>query len=392
MSKQLITIIGSGYVGMSLSVLLAKGNNHVKILEIDKDKVKKINDGLSTVRDELIEKHLAKNKLNVSATLDPKEALTDADYFIIATPTNYNEKTNKFDTESVKSTIEKILTFSKNGSIIIKSTIPIGYTDYLKEKFKTDKIIFSPEFLREGNALYDNLYPSRIIMGDNSPVAVSFAEMLKNLSLKKSTKIIYMSSREAEAVKLFSNTYLAMRVAFFNELDSFAMENKLETFNLISGISEDPRIGNFYNNPSFGYGGYCLPKDTRQLLANYKNIPQNIIQAIVDSNSTRKDFIVQEILKYKPKKIGIYQLAMKAGSDNFRSSSILSIIERIKKYNIPMIIYEDQILDKSFNGIHIEKDLHVFKNSCDLILTNRITDDLSDVIDKVFTRDLFGYD
>ena len=392
MSKQLITIIGSGYVGMSLSVLLAKGNNHVKILEIDKDKVKKINDGLSTVRDELIEKHLAKNKLNVSATLDPKEALTDADYFIIATPTNYNEKTNKFDTESVKSTIEKILTFSKNGSIIIKSTLPIGYTDYLKEKFKTDKIIFSPEFLREGNALYDNLYPSRIIMGDNSPVAVSFAEMLKNLSLKKSTKIIYMSSREAEAVKLFSNTYLAMRVAFFNELDSFAMENKLETFNLISGISEDPRIGNFYNNPSFGYGGYCLPKDTRQLLANYKNIPQNIIQAIVDSNSTRKDFIVQEILKYKPKKIGIYQLAMKAGSDNFRSSSILSIIERIKKYNIPMIIYEDQILDKSFNGVHIEKDLNIFKNSCDLILTNRITDDLSDVIDKVFTRDLFGYD
>ena len=392
MSKQLITIIGSGYVGMSLSVLLGKGNNHVKILEIDKDKVKKINDGLSTVRDELIEKHLAKNKLNVSATLDPKEALTDADYFIIATPTNYNEKTNKFDTESVKSTIEKILTFSKNGSIIIKSTIPIGYTDYLKEKFKTDRIIFSPEFLREGNALYDNLYPSRIIMGDNSPAAVSFAEMLKNLSLKKSTKIIYMSSREAEAVKLFSNTYLAMRVAFFNELDSFAMENKLETLNLISGISEDPRIGNFYNNPSFGYGGYCLPKDTRQLLANYKNIPQNIIQAIVDSNSTRKDFIVQEILKYKPKKIGIYQLAMKAGSDNFRSSSILSIIERIKEYNIPMIIYEDQILDKSFNGVHIEKDFHIFKNSCDLILTNRMTDDLSDVKDKVFTRDLFGYD
>ena len=392
MSKQLITIIGSGYVGMSLSVLLGKGNNHVKILEIDKDKVKKINEGLSTVRDELIEKHLAKNKLNISATLDPKEALTDADYFIVATPTNYDEKTNKFDTESVKSTIEKILTFSKNGSIIIKSTIPIGYTDYLKEKFKTDRIIFSPEFLREGNALYDNLYPSRIIMGDNTQTAVSFAEMLKNLSLKKSTKIIYMTSREAEAVKLFSNTYLAMRVAFFNELDSFAMENKLETLNLISGISEDPRIGNFYNNPSFGYGGYCLPKDTRQLLANYKNIPQNIIQAIVDSNSTRKDYIVKEILKFKPKMIGIYQLAMKSGSDNFRSSSILSIIERIKKHNIPMVIYEDQILDKSFNGVNIEKDLHIFKNSCDLIITNRITDDLSDVIDKVFTRDLFGHD
>ena len=392
MSKQLITIIGSGYVGMSLSVLLGKGNNHVKILEIDKDKVKKINDGLSTVRDELIEKHLAKNKLNISATLDPKEALTDADYFIVATPTNYDEKTNKFDTESVKSTIEKILKFSKNGTIVIKSTIPIGYTEYLKEEFKTDRIIFSPEFLREGNALYDNLYPSRIIMGDNTQTAVSFAEMLKNLSLKKSTKIIYMTSREAEAVKLFSNTYLAMRVAFFNELDSFAMENKLETLNLISGISEDPRIGNFYNNPSFGYGGYCLPKDTRQLLANYKNIPQNIIQAIVDSNSTRKDYIVKEILKFKPKMIGIYQLAMKSGSDNFRSSSILSIIERIKKHNIPMVIYEDQILDKSFNGVNIEKDLHIFKNSCDLIITNRITDDLSDVIDKVFTRDLFGHD
>ena len=392
MSKQLITIIGSGYVGMSLSVLLGKGNNHVKILEIDKDKVKKINEGLSTVRDELIEKHLAKNKLNISATLDPKEALTDADYFIVATPTNYDEKTNKFDTESVKSTIEKILKFSKNGTIVIKSTIPIGYTEYLKEEFKTDRIIFSPEFLREGNALYDNLYPSRIIMGDNTQTAVSFAEMLKNLSLKKSTKIIYMSSREAEAVKLFSNTYLAMRVAFFNELDTFAMENKLEAFNLISGISEDPRIGNFYNNPSFGYGGYCLPKDTRQLLANYKNIPQNIIQAIVDSNSTRKDFIVQEILKHKPKKIGFYQLAMKAGSDNFRSSSILSIIERIKKYNIPMTIFEDQIIDKSFNEVHIEKDFHIFKNSCDLILTNRMTDDLSDVTDKVFTRDLFGYD
>jgi len=390
--KQLITIIGSGYVGMSLSVLLGKGNNHVKILEIDRDKVKKINDGLSTVKDELIEKHLARDKLSISATLDPREALTDADYFIVATPTNYDEETNKFDTESVKSTIEKILKFSKNGTIIIKSTIPIGYTDYLKEEFKTDRIIFSPEFLREGNALYDNLYPSRIIIGDNTQTAVSFAEMLKNLSLKKSAKIIYMSSREAEAVKLFSNTYLAMRVAFFNELDSFAMENNLETLNLISGISEDPRIGNFYNNPSFGYGGYCLPKDTRQLLANYKNIPQNIIQAIVDSNSTRKDYIVKEILKYKPKMIGIYQLAMKSGSDNFRSSSILSIIERIKKHNIPMIIYEDQISDKSFNEVNIEKDLHIFKNSCDLIITNRITDDLSDVIDKVFTRDLFGYD
>ena len=377
---------------MLLSEHLTKKNNHGKILAFYKDKLKKINDGLSTVRDELIEKHLAKEKLSISATLDPKEALTDADYFIVATSTNYDEKTSKFDTESVKSTIEKILKFSKNGTIIIKSTIPLGYTEYLKEEFKTNRIIFSPEFLREGNALYDNLYPSRIIIGDNSQTAVSFAEMLKDLSLKKSTKIIYMSSIEAEAVKLFSNTYLAMRVAFFNELDSFAMANKLQTLNLISGICEDPRIGDFYNNPSFGYGGYCLPKDTRQLLANYKNIPQNIIQAIVDSNSTRKDYIVKEILKYKPKMVGIYQLAMKSGSDNFRSSSILSIIERIKKHNIPMVIYENQILDKSFNGVNIEKDLHIFKKSCDLIITNRITDDLSDVMDKVFSRDLFGYD
>jgi len=390
--KKLITIVGAGYVGMSLSVLLGKDNNHVKILEIDKNKVQQINDGLSTVKDELIETYISKDNLNISATLDPEEAFTDADYIVIATPTNYDEKTNKFDTESVKSTIKKILRFSKNAIIVIKSTIPIGYTEFLKEKFETNRIIFSPEFLREGNALYDNLHPSRIIMGDNSPDAISFAEMLKKQSLKESTKIIYMSSKEAEAVKLFSNTYLAMRVAFFNELDSFAMENNLETFNLISGISEDPRIGNFYNNPSFGYGGYCLPKDTKQLLTNYKNIPQNIIQAIVDSNSTRKDFIVQEILKFKPKKIGIYQLAMKAGSDNFRSSSILSIIKRIKKYNIPMIIYEDQILEKSFNGVNIEKDIQIFKNSCDLILANRITDDLSDVIDKVFTRDLFRHD
>lgn len=390
--KKLITIVGAGYVGMSLSVLLGKDNNHVKILEIDENKVQQINDGLSTVKDELIEIYISKDNLNISATLDPEEAFTDADYIVIATPTNYDEKTNKFDTESVKSTIKKILRFSKNAIIVIKSTIPIGYTEFLKEKFETNRIIFSPEFLREGNSLYDNLHPSRIIMGDNSPDAISFAEMLKKQSLKESTKIIYMSSKEAEAVKLFSNTYLAMRVAFFNELDSFAMENNLETFNLISGISEDPRIGNFYNNPSFGYGGYCLPKDTKQLLTNYKNIPQNIIQAIVDSNSTRKDFIVQEILKFKPKKIGIYQLAMKAGSDNFRSSSILSIIKRIKKYNIPMIIYEDQILEKSFNGVNIEKDIQIFKNSCDLILANRITDDLSDVIDKVFTRDLFRHD
>tara|TARA_B100000212_G_scaffold239392_1_gene182305 strand:- start:4048 stop:5241 length:1194 start_codon:yes stop_codon:yes gene_type:complete len=387
-----ITIIGSGYVGMSLAVLLGRKNNKVNILEIDPKKVEIINNGSSTIKDDLIDKYLKKEKLNISASIDPSESLSNSDFYIIATPTNYDENTNKFDTESVDSSIEKIIQFSESGLIVIKSTIPVGYTDYLRKKYKTNRIIFSPEFLREGNALYDNLHPSRIIVGDHSKSSVNFAEMLRDMSLDQSGEIIYMSSKEAEAVKLFSNTFLAMRVAFFNELDTFALDIDIRSSNLIKGVCEDPRIGNFYNNPSFGYGGYCLPKDTKQLLANYKNIPQNIIQAIVDSNSTRKDFIVKEILKHKPKMIGIYQLAMKSGSDNFRSSSILSIIERIKKHDIPMIIYEDQISEKSFNGVSIEKDLNIFKNSCDLIVTNRITNDLSDVSDKVFTRDLFGYD
>ena len=387
-----ITIIGAGYVGMSLAVLLGRKNNKVNILDIDPKKVEIINNGRSTIRDNLIDRYLKKEKINISASTDLSESISDSDYYIIATPTNYDEKTNKFDTESVDSIVKKIIQLSESGLIVIKSTIPVGHTDYLRKKFKTDRIIFSPEFLREGNALYDNLHPSRIVVGDHSKSSINFAEMLRDLSNDQSTNIIYMSSKEAEAVKLFANTFLAMRVAFFNELDTFAMNSNISSSNLIQGVCLDPRIGDFYNNPSFGYGGYCLPKDTKQLLANYKKIPQNIIQAIVDSNSTRKDFIVQKILKYKPKMIGIYQLAMKSGSDNFRSSSILSVIERIKKYDIPMIIYEDQISEKSFNGVNIEKDLNIFKNSCDLIITNRITNDLSDVIDKVFSRDLFGYD
>jgi len=386
------TIIGAGYVGMSLAVLLGRKNNKVNILEIDSEKVEIINNGRSTIKDDFIDKYLKKEKLNITASINPAESLSNSDFYIIATPTNYNEKTNKFDTESVDSSVKKIIEFSESGLIVIKSTIPVGHTDHLRKKFKTDRIIFSPEFLREGNALYDNLHPSRIIVGDHSKSSINFAEMMRDLSLDQSADIIYMSSKEAEAVKLFSNTFLAMRVAFFNELDTFAIDSNIRSSNLIKGVCLDPRIGNFYNNPSFGYGGYCLPKDTKQLLANYKNIPQNIMQAIVDSNSTRKDYIVKEILKYKPKMIGIYQLAMKSGSDNFRSSSILSIIERIKKHNIPMIIYDDQIFKKSLNGVNIEKDLSIFKNSCDLIVTNRITDDLSDIIDKVFTRDVFGYD
>ena len=374
---------------MSLSVLLSKGNNHVKILEIDKDKVKKINDGLSTVRDELIEKHLAKDKSSISATLDPKEALTDADYFIVATPTNYDEKTNKFDTESVKSTVEKILKFSKNGTIIIKSTIPIGYTEYLKEEFKTNRIIFSPEFLREGSALKDNLYPSRIIVGSNCDNGIKFANLLKESAQKENIETLFIESSEAEAVKLFANTYLAMRVSFFNELDSYALTNNLNTKSIINGICLDERIGNGYNNPSFGYGGYCLPKDTKQLLANFKEVPQTLIDAIVTSNDTRKDFIANEISKRFPKVVGFYRLAMKQGSDNFRSSAIQGIMRRIKAKGISVVVYEPSLKTNSFYEYDVLNSLEEFKNNADIIIANRLSNDLNDVSEKVFSRDIF---
>jgi UDPglucose 6-dehydrogenase len=390
-NKHKLTIIGSGYVGMSLGVLFGQFHD-VTILEIDANKVNKINKGISTVKDNLIQDYLDNKKINISATLKSNQALANADFFIIATPTNYDEYTNEFDTSSVELCISNILKFSKEGLIIIKSTIPVGYTEHLRVKFNTDRIIFSPEFLREGNALYDNLYPSRIIIGDNSKDAINFSEILQHLSLNKKTPIALMTSSEAEAVKLFSNTYLAMRVSFFNELDSFAMQNELDTLNLIKGVCSDNRIGDLYNNPSFGYGGYCLPKDTKQLLSNYKNVPQNIIQAVVESNATRKDFIVDQILKKKPNKIGIYQLAMKMGSDNFRSSSIVSIMNRLKDHKIGLLIYEDLIQEEYYLNVKVEKDLKVFKQECDLIISNRMTKELDNVSEKVFTRDLFGND
>lgn len=390
-NKHKLTIIGSGYVGMSLGVLFGQFHD-VTILEIDESRVNKINKGISTVKDNLIQEYLDNKKINISATLKLNQALANADFFIIATPTNYDEYTNEFDTSSVESCISNILKFSKEGLIIIKSTVPVGYTEHLRVKFNTDRIIFSPEFLREGNALYDNLYPSRIIIGDNSEDAKNFSEILKKLSLNKKTPIALMTSSEAEAVKLFSNTYLAMRVSFFNELDSFAMENELDSLNLIKGVCLDNRIGNLYNNPSFGYGGYCLPKDTKQLLSNYKNVPQNIIQAVVESNATRKDFIVDQILKKKPNKIGIYQLAMKMDSDNFRFSSIISIMNRLKDHKIDLLIYEDLIQEEYYLNVKVEKDLKVFKQECDLIISNRMTKELDNVSEKVFTRDLFGND
>jgi len=386
-----ITIIGSGYVGMSLGVLLGQ-KYEVTILEIDKVKVDKINKGVSPIKDSLIQEYLDTKEINIFATLLPNEALINADYFIIATPTNYDESTNMFDTSSVESSISEVIKYSKEALIIIKSTIPVGHTKYLREKFNTDRIIFSPEFLREGNALYDNLHPSRIIIGGDSKKIKNFAEILLSQSLNDSTVIVYMRSDEAEAVKLFSNTYLAMRVSFFNELDSFAIENNLDSYNLIKGVCLDYRIGNKYNNPSFGYGGYCLPKDTKQLLSNYKKVPQKIIQAVVESNSTRKDFIVSKILSKKPNKIGIYQLAMKAGSDNFRSSSIVSIMNRLKKHKVDLVIYEDLIDQNSFLDVKIEKDFKVFINECDLIIANRMSKELNEFSDKVFTRDLFGND
>lgn len=384
-----ITIVGAGYVGMSLGALLSK-TNKVTILEIDQKKVDKINNGKSTIADVDMDLYLKKNKTNIYATLDKKSAFSSADYTIIATPTNYDENKGEFDTSSVDLSVEKSLKYNKNATIIIKSTVPIGHTDKLKSKFKANNIIFSPEFLQEGRALYDNLFPSRIVVGSKSNSAKNFGSIMVDACEKKNVKTLYVDSKAAESMKLFANTYLALRVSFFNELDSFAFENNINTHEIIEGLCLDERIGNHYNNPSFGYGGYCLPKDTKQLLSHYADIPQNLIQAIISSNTTRKDFIATKILQSNSKVIGIHRLAMKAGSENFRSSAIIGIINRLKKTDMEILIYEPNIKENFFLGARVINDIQKFKEKSDLIVANRISDTLYGEEIKIFTRDLFG--
>ena len=391
MPENKIAVVGSGYVGISLSILLAQ-YNQVRVLDIDKSRVKKLNQGESTVKDLLVEEYLNTKTLNLEATQEKVYAYKDADFIIIATPTDYDPETKVFDTSTVDGVIRDILEINPSAVIIIKSTIPVGHTKKLRKRFKYENILFSPEFLREGNALYDNLYPSRIILGSETSHAKQFALLLKEGSLNKEVEILFVDSTEAEAIKLFSNSYLAMRISFFNELDSYALNHKLDSKNIIDGVSLDPRIGKHYNNPSFGYGGYCLPKDTKQLLANYDGVPQNIIQAIVNSNTTRKDFIADEILKINPKVVGIYLLSMKEGSDNFRSSAIQGVMKRIKAKGIRVILYEPGLESNLFFNSEVYTDLTKFKSDSDLIVANRKSENLADVEGKVFTRDLYNID
>ena len=387
--KYKITIVGAGYVGISLAVLLAQ-KHEVVVLDIDEERINKINKKQTTIRDNVIEKYLKEKSLSLSATLDKHNALTDADFIIVATPTNFNNESSSLDTSLVDSVVKDAMAINKDGLVVIKSTVPIGHTKILRKKYSTDRIIFSPEFLREGKALVDNLFPSRIIVGGYCGKSESFLNLLRDCSENDSVKTFLMSSSEAEAAKLFSNTYLAMRVAFFNELDTFAIVNDLDVNNIINSVALDPRIGEGYNNPSFGYGGYCLTKDTKQLLANYKEIPQNLIQATISSNKARKDFIADQIIKEDIRTVGIHRLGMKKDSDNFRSSAILGIIDRIKAKDLEVVIYEPLLLDESYRDCKVISDLEDFKSTSDVILTNRKSNDLEDIGSKVFTRDIFG--
>jgi UDPglucose 6-dehydrogenase len=389
--KTKITVVGSGYVGMSLSVLLAQYND-VMVLDIDAARVDKINNKQSTIADTEIELFLAEKSLSLTATLDKQYAYEGANFIVVATPTNYDSDTNRFDTSSVDAVVEDALIINQHALVVIKSTIPVGHTRALQEKFETDRVIFSPEFLREGQALKDNLEPSRIIVGSQCKAGAEFAGLLKQGAEKESIEMLFIRSTEAEAVKLFANTYLAMRVSFFNELDSYSLAHKLDTKSIIEGVSLDQRIGSGYNNPSFGYGGYCLPKDTKQLLANYGQVPQTLIKAIVSSNTMRKDFIADEILKRNPKVVGFYRLAMKEGSDNFRSSAIQGIMKRIKAKGIEIVIYEPNLKEARFFGSRVITNVNDFKSRSEIIVANRVCDELADQQHKLFTRDLFGGD
>lgn len=384
-----ITVVGAGYVGMSLAVLLAQ-HNRVTVLEIDPSRVAKINALESTVEDPDIKKFLRDRELCLVATSDSEVAYADANFIVVATPTNYDEATNRFDTTIVDAVVRDAIDKAPGALIIIKSTVPVGYTRSIQELYETDKVVFSPEFLREGQALHDNLYPSRIILGCSETQGRGFSRLLLEAASKTDVETLYMPPTEAEAVKLFANTFLAMRVSFFNELDSYAMAADLDTASIINGVCLDDRIGGGYNNPSFGYGGYCLPKDTKQLLANYDSVPQNLIQAIVSSNSTRKDFIAQTIIQLKPRVVGIYRLVMKQGSDNFRASAIQGIMKRLKAKGIEVVIYEPGYSEASFFNSRVLQTLSELKTEADLIIANRMNEELHDVAEKVFTRDLFG--
>lgn len=390
-TKYKIVVVGLGYVGLSNAILLAQHNKVIGV-DISKERVQQLNEGKLPIVDSFMSRFLEEKNLNLTATTDFDHAVIDADFVIISTPTDYNENTNFFDTSSINTIIEKLTNLSVNSTIIIKSTIPIGFVEKAREKFSNNAIIFSPEFLREGNALYDNLYPSRIVIGDQSNHAKIFANLIKQGAVKSDIDTLFTNSSEAEAIKLFSNAYLAMRVAFFNEIDSFALVNNLNCRQIIDGVSLDSRIGSHYNNPSFGYGGYCFPKDTKQLLANFHSVPQNLIQATVDANATRIEFLAKTIIEMRPKIVGVHRLIMKNNSDNFRMSAVQSIMKYIKKNDIEVIIFEPELNDEYFFGSVVEKNFKIFKDRSDLILSNRISEDLYDVSEKIFSRDLFGND